>query len=201
MIRADTWGTQEQAIRIIAGEEGTIKRHETLPIVGVTRHFSHGSVSRFTMAIWNGKAAKPSHHYSFITQETLQKNFDYYWQRSEKILRQREERKREKSAKRANLRAADHWAVGDVIYNSWGYDQTNIDYYQVVEVKDRVIVVRPIRQDYKETGNMCGWTQPRRNEFRGDPVTKPLDENGRISFKYGGSCKWAGQPVWSSHYA
>lgn len=41
---------------------------------------------------------------------------------------------------------------GDVLYTSWGYDQTNVDFYQVVEVKGAIIVVRKIGKVVKDGG-------------------------------------------------
>ena len=34
--------------------------------------------------------------------------------------------------------------VGDIFYASWGYDQTNIDYYQIVGVTEKGCYIRPI---------------------------------------------------------
>ncbi len=34
--------------------------------------------------------------------------------------------------------------VGDILVDSWGYDQTNIDFYQVTEVKGKMVTVQEI---------------------------------------------------------
>ena len=49
----------------------------------------------------------------------------------------------EKEAKAAKARKAfEHTLkVGDILYSSWGYDQTNIDFYEVVETKGKKTVV------------------------------------------------------------
>jgi hypothetical protein len=62
--------------------------------------------------------------------------------------------------KRAKLKASDHWNVGDVLFNSWGYDHINVDWYQVVEVKSKSIVIRPLARNYREIGLQCGISQP-----------------------------------------
>lgn len=36
------------------------------------------------------------------------------------------------------------YKVGDILHHSWGYDQTNCDFYQVVEVKKASVVLRKI---------------------------------------------------------
>ena len=106
----------------------------------------------------------------------------------------------EQIARRKNLKASDYWAVGDVLYNSWGYEQTNIDWYQVVEVKAKSILIRPIHKNYKETAYLQGVSQPRRNDWNGVVHLKPLDEHGNISMYHGSATKWDGKPVHESHY-
>lgn len=59
-------------------------------------------------------------------------------------------------------------AVGDVLRASWGYDQTNVDYYEVIELVGKASVkVREIAQDKKEEGFMCGRTVPKPGEYCG----------------------------------
>jgi hypothetical protein len=36
--------------------------------------------------------------------------------------------------------------IGEIFRRSWGYDQTNVDYYQVVALKAKTVVVREIIQ-------------------------------------------------------
>ena len=52
------------------------------------------------------------------------------------------DRKAKKAAARA--RFANPYKMGDILHHSWGYDQTNCDFYQVVEVKKASVVLRPI---------------------------------------------------------
>ena len=40
--------------------------------------------------------------------------------------------------------------VGDVFYYAWGYEQTNINFFQVVEVSGSFVKVREIEQDITE---------------------------------------------------
>jgi hypothetical protein len=43
--------------------------------------------------------------------------------------------------------------VGDIWSSSWGYDQTNVDFYQVLKVTAKTVTVRKI---YKETVELTG---------------------------------------------
>jgi len=46
--------------------------------------------------------------------------------------------------KKARARFQNPYKVGDILHHSWGYDQTNCDFYQVVEVKKASVVLRKI---------------------------------------------------------
>jgi len=45
---------------------------------------------------------------------------------------------------RAKSQYQNPYKVGDILHHSWGYDQTNCDFYQVVEVKTASVVLRKI---------------------------------------------------------
>lgn len=57
--------------------------------------------------------------------------------------------------------AAVHpYKVGDIVNTSWGYDQTNVDFFVVTRVTAARVWVRKIARDYRETGFMAGKTWP-----------------------------------------
>lgn len=56
--------------------------------------------------------------------------------------------------------------VGDIFYASWGYDQTNIDYYQVVRVTESGAYFRPIVQGVKHKGYGHDEVSPMRGHFK-----------------------------------
>lgn len=59
-------------------------------------------------------------------------------------------------------------SVGQVLYSSWGYDQTNIDFYEVVKGAEegKFAVIRQLKQSTTETGFMSGHTSPATGEDR-----------------------------------
>ena len=98
--------------------------------------------------------------------------------------------------------AADHYAVGDVLENSWGYDQTNVDWYQVTRVSGKTIWIRPIAHNCSDYGGAQGGkSQPRRNEFTGPEQRKPVDHRGDVKARHGCMTKWDGRAVYCSSYA
>ena len=62
-----------------------------------------------------------------------------------------ENKKKVKKAWKHNLK------IGDIFRASWGYDQTNIDYYEVIKLVGKTMVeVCEIEQDREYTGDMQG---------------------------------------------
>ena len=82
--------------------------------------------------------------------------------------------KKDKKAK--NEKEALEVKVGDIFKDSWGYEQTNVDYYQVVaKPSNCFIVVKKISSKIidESTGcNMSAYIKPLPNEFINDKETK-----------------------------
>lgn len=172
----------------------TVLAYKTAPVV-VAFHTLAGKIHAKG---WSGKADNPAFYYSFRSEANARVYVDQFVAN----VMARGARKAEHKAARKAVSASDFWAVGDVVYNSWGYDQTNVDFYQVVEVKAKSIVLREVRQNSSDRGmSMSGATQPVRNDFCGEPFTKLCGENGSIAFPHGGSSKWDGRPKYTSSYA
>jgi len=114
----------------------------------------------------------------------------------------------EQKKKRAEERLAyrHDYKLGDILHTSWGYDQTNIEFFQVVAVpSDKSITVREIAQRHtdKPTGNdMAAYTMPVPGDFIGAAVTKRVSPSGSIKFaSYRHAWKWDGRERYCSWYA
>lgn len=71
--------------------------------------------------------------------------------------------------------------LGDIFYSSWGYDQTNIDFYQVVQLKGKhTLVLRRIKEKCGEARTYNGLTRPIRDEF--EPVERYEPQTVRTKF-------------------
>jgi len=65
-------------------------------------------------------------------------------------------------------------AVGDIFFASWGYDQTNVDFYEVVEVKRSTVVIRKVAKNYLASQSSASRdaVKPARRAFVGAPMQK-----------------------------
>jgi len=95
--------------------------------------------------------------------------------------------------------------VGDIYVCSWGYEQTNIDYYQVVRVLPKSVVVQAIDSTRSYDGPMHGQSFPIANRFCGEERTVRLrvDGTGGTSFRvnsFSWAYPWNGKPSFFSEW-
>ncbi len=190
--------TQEDAIKSIRGQTGELIEHPTLPIKAVLNINTPKSV---TLALWQGAGGRPLHYYLYRSEEQARTDLALFWARAEQLLMSKAARK----AARASAKASDYWQVGDVAYASWGYEQTNIDFYQVVAVKNRSVQVRELKQKASyDAQSMTGMCQPDRFNFASEEVlTRIMQGDGgfRIDSVRKHVSKWTGTALRYSTYA
>ncbi len=103
---------------------------------------------------FRGSAAKPEWHYHFKGPEDLKVATDRFFDSIAASAKRLADRRAEKSA------WVNPLVPGDVLYTSWGYDQTNVDFYAVTRVSGKRTWVKEIAAETKETGFMSGRTKP-----------------------------------------
>jgi hypothetical protein len=87
------------------------------------------------------------------------------------------------------------YKVGDILYSMWGYDQTNIDYYQVVGVTAKGISIREIGKKYVGSSGTEDKVMPVPDSFEGEVLKKVVNQFGRVKIDtYASAGKWDGKP-------
>lgn len=83
-------------------------------------------------------------------------------------------------AEKAERRAKPHGLkVGDILRSSWGYDQTNIDYYEVTRlIGAQMVEIREIAARAQETGFMSGDSVPAPGQYIGKPERRRVSDHG-----------------------
>jgi len=133
----------------------------------------------YTATAYVRKALKPRFQYYFKTREAR----DEY---AQKWIKNTVEREASKKADRAKQNAPHTLVVGDVLNTSWGYDQTNVDYFQVVELKGKATVkLREISAVSVDDSHV----RPYVNEFVGKVFEKRV--NSRYNSVKISSCQTA----------
>ena len=123
-------------------------QHKTLPAVV---YITTNGIGRPSAIGFYGKANKPAFHYSFKSEERRAQYIAEWFTGLEASAKAKAERKQKRSDYRHDVK------VGDVFKASWGYDQTNIDYFQVVAlIGEKMAEVREICQQSEDTGWLQG---------------------------------------------
>lgn len=101
--------------------------------------------------------------------------------------------------------------AGDIFCWSWGYDQTNIDFFEVISVSasGKTVKVRELEQAKSYRPNtMTGDTLPKRGCYKDAAVTKKPYIYGaygvprwQLSMEFGCARLWEGKPESYSTYA
>ena len=149
------------------------------------------------------KSEKTAWYYSFPTTEKLEAYASEWLTKQRQCHIQRESMKVTRKAEATSFRTS--LVAGDMVYSSWGYDQTNVDFWQVIEVSEsgKSVTMREVSQKYVETGFMSGNVVPVADDFTGEPsrhIVKPGDRVC-IGKSYTSANKWDGSPKYTSHYA
>lgn len=91
--------------------------------------------------------------------------------------------------------------VGDLLSGSWGYEQTNVDFYQVVAVSGTMVTIREVARYGYATGSMTEKVYPCKDKFIGEPLRKKVNRYGRVALEsYRWLDKWDGAAEHASHY-
>ena len=146
---------------------------------------------------FHGKAQKPDWHYQFVNIEQRDRRI--------KDLVDGRRAHAERKAKRAAEQKKPHGLnVGDILVSSWGYDQTNVDWYEVVGVKGASINIQPVSSTVTESGEGYDHVAPLPGETYGRVRTKRPTRFGDTvavkisSFAY--AYIWDGQPKHETAY-
>jgi hypothetical protein len=106
----------------------------------------------YAVAFW-GTSARALWHYSFRNEDQRYAAIVDFKAKVDGSVKYREEQQ-------AARKTGHGFKVGDIVNTSWGYDQTNVDFFVVTRVTKACVWVRQIAKDYEATGFMCGQAWP-----------------------------------------
>jgi hypothetical protein len=158
-----------------------------------------------------GKRSKSEFNYRFKDEAARDAYVAKFLANQKAWAEQKAMEKAVKAAKRKSW--VPDLKAGDILYGSWGYDQTNVEFVQVLEVKGKRALVQEVMHANESDvgyGGMAANVVPRPGEFmQGDSfkaVWKPLlmSYDGTTRIKWHDYCwlsKWDGRPKYKSWYA
>jgi hypothetical protein len=155
-------------------------------------------------------------HYRYKSHEEMLNAMTKYKTLAIERYRDKVQQKAVQKAANESVRAEHAFVVGDIVVNTWGYEQTNVEFYEVIRIMDKSIEVRQVASKIEEGstyahGMACN-VLPSKGDFlhNSKPFVLRLKAwlyNGKAEV---GICnpksyyyfrKWEGKPQYNSWYA
>ncbi|EBA18419.1 hypothetical protein RSK20926_11889 [Roseobacter sp. SK209-2-6] len=167
---------------------------------GAEFHIYEDGKGRPCVVYYRGKSSKMNAFY-FKTEERRASHI-------EGVIKNITAAEKRKAEERAARNKAHNMEPGLILYTSWGYDQTNVEFYQVVEVPSRCYVIlqqisAPLARG--EESFMSGNSVPNPENKIGEPFRRKVNMSGsRPSVKIDNVATawiWDGKEKHTSWYA
>ncbi len=151
---------------------------------------------RFSAMCFIGTAAKPAWNYYYKTPAA----------RAAKIAAQIESLKAHDKAmaeRKAKMNQPSKIKTGHIFGTCWGYDQTNREFFKVIECRgDRTVIVQELAQIITSTGDMTGKCTPAEEFAAGSkPITCRVSHGDSIKVEGHYASLWDGMPKSWTAYA
>lgn len=151
------------------------------------------NLDHLTAVGFRGKKQKPSFFHKFKSEESLREWVSKWVESTKAKLDAHENYKRERKEKEAQIRKEtfENISIGDILHASWGYDQTNNDFYQVVgKVGSCFLELREVASEYIEEGWCSGKRRAIPDRFIGETIKRKVSYKGVNidSIRYASKC-------------
>ena len=151
---------------------------------------------RLAAIAFHGRAAKPDWHHTFASAESRAAMVRRFFEGRARTLAVRAEQ-------RAKRQIPHTLELGHILYATWGYEQTNVNFYQVTRLVGRHTVelreVARISQDGEAWAT--GKAMPKLDAFIGEPIRRRVNgKSVRINTSQWASL-WNGNAVSWTAYA
>lgn len=196
--------TQEiEAYRLIFVPSELKGQKAEFPEVGAVVYVGYNRKGKPAAMGFSGKRTKADWHYYFQTIERAEAHINE-WLAS---LKRSRDFRAENKAKDQLARSVGHGLeVGMILTGSWGYDQTNVEFYQVVRVSGSAVWIQEVGQEEVKThAFMSEDVVPDKGRLFGPILRRiPRVTQHGVYVKLHDSCslsKWDGRARYQSHYA
>ncbi|KGU55898.1 hypothetical protein NY98_02540 [Xanthomonas citri pv. fuscans] len=167
------------------------------PQAGVVA-YCYGSGVRYALLAYKGRQIRAALNLAFTTAEQRDRHLTSYIERQAA----------NENAKRERRETGHGLAVGDIVYETYGYEQTNVHFYEVTRVPSaRSAVVCEIEAEKTEAGEktMAGTAVPRPGVFKAGAMPRMhraayLHALSGGPGHHGSLSKWDGRPKYYSSY-
>ncbi len=195
-----TLSAQQNSIRhaVEKYKEASLTHVHDIHIVTYINHLEQPCVK-----IWFGRQDRPKHRYYFQSVERRTAHIEKVTKAAEKRVNEKKEEQAKKKGFVPNI------LIGDIYVSSWGYDQTNVDFYQVInKPSPHFAVLAKIAHETVPGSekNMSCYVTPIKDSYSSDnSVRKKVVRYGKSQCVNIDDTRlarlWDGKPEYKSWYA
>jgi len=143
---------------------------------------------------FQGKSNKPLWYYGLKTEAARQRKVEETIADRKSQLKFKEERLQERKNFQHDIK------VGDIFYTSWGYDQTNVNFYEVVALKDKAVVVREVASKTVREDRGVNYVVAVPKAYVGPPMTKIPQRGNYLKIGDQHAQRWDGKPKYETAF-
>lgn len=130
------------------------------------------STEMLVIKAYRAKAKKPFMNYRYKNLDRLKASVTNSINACNSSFEEKAKRKAE--SKKRVIEFREKLEVGTILYTCWGYEQTNVEFYQVVSKAGAYCEVREIAKRSQDTAYMQSEVTPKPNTFIGEPMRKKI---------------------------
>lgn len=147
-------------------------------------------------ATFADKGFRPYSNYSFRNEESRAKEIE-----STKEMVDRQTARTASYLETAN-KEKEQFKVGGILVCSWGYEQTNINFYQIISRKNDFIILQEIGKTITDNQYDRGHCVANPSNLIGEPMRKKITKYASIKLSSFETARpWDGKPEYWSSYA
>jgi hypothetical protein len=185
------------AVRHIPKGSVPMEHPEGLGIAYLADHVNGGGKAQFSLMGYRGKSSKPAMYLLYGTSERRAEAVQQFFSGLTETAAM-------KAGFKAEREKPHNFSVGDIIHHSWGWEQTQCDYYQILAVTEHGATIQAIQsKSVPGSGGFMSERQtPTKDAFCGEPLKARINGHGEVTtLKHGSARKWDGTPQYCSWYA
>ena len=177
----------------MVGQEGYEKVEQTLTNIPEDEVLVLVNKTKLVAIAWSGKKNKYDWYYKFRDKKQMDKYISDYFCKIEMAKEYKAEQKLSKEKDKAEF--FESIKVGDIFVDSWGYDQTNVDFYLVTKKLKASIKIVKIGSKIVSTSIGTEMVVPVKDAVIGEERTK-IPQDGYIkTSSYSLARPWDGKPM------
>lgn len=159
--------------------------------------YTYERSGKLAAVAFQGRSQKPLWQFSYNNEARRKQRID------DTVKSYQASQKGKADASAAKKAFTHEYKVGDILVSSWGYDQTNVDFYQVIKVPSgKSIVIQKVgKKIVKDLGHTVH-VVPAPNAFASGSKAKTVRVSVRHSVKISGSnaYRWDGKPAYQTGF-